>query len=546
MPRIIRVILASLLTLAATASLLLLLGKALLGDQLVIRGLRTQSSVNPSLILLISVLVLIYLFPGIWRKARLNLLAILGFVLLFFTLFQYDRYPLSIEGDGVGYFAYLHSLYFDKDLNFFDEYRVLHAEKYGVHGYINDRGMLMLEPVPQTGYQPNAFSIGPSLLWYPFYGIADRLQRHSHTRRTGYEPLYLNVIRFGHILLGLLGTIFLYRVLICLFPPSVSFLSLVLVILLSPFYYYQENMVFYSHICSYFTMALFIFVFFRVRDRANFLLWGLLGLVTGLVALMRWQNTVIVALPIIYTAYGVLKNQWIERRILVRETVKTTVFLLFFLIGCLPQLIVFKEIYGRFLIIPQGSSFISFFPSYLWQTLLSPFHGLFYWHPLLAVGLIGMFIRPRSDIRVNGQRPFFTLAAIGFSLQTLVNGSIQQFWAGAAFGARRFVDTLGFLAFGFANIIDRIRKSTLISWIFLGICLLFSLFNIMLELAFTWNLIPAMSPVRFSALLEKAWVSLRSLAASEPRTLVFHLVLLSFICLLYRFLLRRERNETAG
>src|SRR5207244_603669 len=67
--------------------------------------------------------------------------------------------PLRVDGDGVGYYAYVRSWLIDRDIDFTNEYRDF------------DPRRQWLEKKTAIGRVENPFSIGPAVLWIPFFGI---------------------------------------------------------------------------------------------------------------------------------------------------------------------------------------------------------------------------------------------------------------------------------------------------------------------------------------------------------------------------------------
>ena len=109
--------------------------------------------------------------------------------------------------DEIQYFAYLRSLWFDQDLSFDNEYR-----------YFYDRGIAtaygfeetFLELQTETGRRINFATIGPAILWMPFYAIADGTTRMmkaagSSVAADGYSRPYLTAIAFGSAFFGFLA-----------------------------------------------------------------------------------------------------------------------------------------------------------------------------------------------------------------------------------------------------------------------------------------------------------------------------------------------------
>ena len=84
----------------------------------------------------------------------------------------------------------------------------------------------------------------------------------------------------------------------------------------------------------------------------------------------------------------------------------------------------------------------------LMSVLFSDWHGLFTWTPLVAVAIAGM-------VRLSRRHPDICLAAGAFLvLSWYVNAAVADWWAGEAFGARRFVSCFAVFVFGLAALID--------------------------------------------------------------------------------------------
>ena len=115
--------------------------------------------------------------------------------------------PRLYASDEIQYFAYLRSLWFDQDLSFDNEYRYFHdrgiAKAYGFEE-------TFLELQTETGRRINFATIGPAILWMPFYAIADGTARAmrasgSSVAVDGYSRPYLTAIAFGSAFLGVLA-----------------------------------------------------------------------------------------------------------------------------------------------------------------------------------------------------------------------------------------------------------------------------------------------------------------------------------------------------
>jgi hypothetical protein len=116
--------------------------------------------------------------------------------------------------------------------------------------------------------------------------------------------------------------------------------------------------------------------------------------------------------------------------------------------GFIPQMIVWHTIYGRALAIPQGEGFMRWTAPALGDVLFSDWHGLFTWTPVVAVAVAGLAFLWRRD------RLVFTAAATFLLISWYVNAAAADWWAGEAFGSRRFVSCFPVFVVGLAALIE--------------------------------------------------------------------------------------------
>ncbi len=428
---------------------------------------------------------------------RQDFLSVSFIIVSFLTLFHLQwMSPYRVESDGVGYFSYLRSAVYDRDLDFENEFTHLHARKFGI-GRLEEGRYRRLR---KTGMISNPFSVGPALLWSGFYLLAKVITGG----KTGYEPPLLRSIALAHWLLALLGSLLLFFSLRRFLDPLFSLLALEGILLASPLFYYLRHNPFLSHIPSFFSLSLLVFLLTRISPESPPFKWLLIGVASGLAALVRWQNGLFILLPAIYLSYFFRKGRLSPRDYLSSALATASGFSLLIL----PQLLVFKEIYGRFFTVPQGRKFLYCLPLHLPQSLFSPFHGLFNWHPLMVAGLLGFLLPWDKGISIRN------LGAGGFSLAALGNGFLKQFWAGASFGARRFIGSLPFLSFGLGNFFKRAGLR-----ISLFLLLSLFLFNSLMEAAYDKMLIPHETPFGLARIFT-------TVAAAVPHLLHFKTALL--------------------
>ena len=407
------------------------------------------------------------------------------------TAFLVVRMPRAREGhmlglDGKGYFSYLRSFVFDRDLDFRNEYDVLDEPR---------------EETPSTGLPINPYSVGPALLWAPFYLSAHLLSLMAHgvgvqVDTSGYGLVYQSAVGIATIVYATLGSFLSYQVCRRYFSPWASLAAAVGVWLASSLSHYTAAAPDMAHGVSFFTVSLFLFLWDPPRRR-TFREWALLGCAAGLMALMRWQDVLFA---------GVLVVEGIQTLRATSAAARLAV-LAQYLIGGLvvglvgaavfaPQMVSWNTLYGSPLTMPPrglasdpvGEGFFdvdSALHPHLLDYLFSTRNGLYTWHPIMLLATVGFVPLWRRD-------RMLTVALLSaLLLQWYINSALNEWWGGAVFGARRFICAIPVLALGMAALTEwtteRFRRGYII--ILVVITALVG-WNFLFELQFSWGFIP--------------------------------------------------------
>src|SRR5258708_25301170 len=206
-----------------------------------------------------------------------------------------------------------------------------------------------------------------------------------------------------------------------------------------------------SHAIGAASCALIVLLALRLREGVTLERMFSVGLAIGLAAAVRPQNAQFLLVPYMVIA----RPQW-------RDALRRSPALAAGgLIASVPQLVASVAIYGAPLAFvnlggaQQGNNWHALERVWLWQTLVSSYHGMFVWTPLLALAVIGFFFLRRED------RGLGNAAMIMFAIQWLMNSILDPtFWAGAAFGQRRFHNCTIFFLLGLAAVF-----ATLPAWL---------------------------------------------------------------------------------
>ena len=387
-------------------------------------------------------------------KDKHSILIILALFLAGWMLFSVKW----ITGDGIYYTSYLRSAVFDRDLSFANEYAFFATTGKGSVTEGSAR--------TKTGLTPNQQSVGPAILWSPFYLSTYAILWLSNQTVTGYEQPFVNSICLATALYSLAGIFLCYFISRRFYGVAVSLASTICIWYSSSLLYYMYHEPSMSHGLSFFTVSLFAYTWLWGRERKTIAPRFILGLAGGFMVLVRWQNIFFLTIPIIWEILQLRRGKTGAAILLPGLLCMFAAAMLVFT----PQLIAWKIIYGKLVHIPQAPV-IHIIPIYALNVLFSFRHGLFTWTPITLPALLGLFLFYWKD-------PETTVTlAIAFLLQLFVAGSIDSWDGGWSFGLRFLTNTLFILTLGLAALIDKARKNIPLRSVML-IAAFFMLWNI--------------------------------------------------------------------
>ncbi len=352
-----------------------------------------------------------------------------------------------VGSDGLRYYAYLPSLLIDGDLDFTDEYAHLYGD------YPKTVAYLTADRTP-TGLPANRLGVGPALLWSPFFAAAHLLAvllqaLGCNLATDGYGAFYQAPVVAGSILYGGLGIWLCFRTARRLATPGAALAATLLTVLAGNLIYYLTVEPSMSHPLSMFASSAFFCTWLTARQHPRRTTWLWVGALGGLLALIRPQDGLLLALPIAEQALAAWRagSRKIRTQRLLAGLSMTAVAILVFI----PQLMVWKLLNGGFLSSGYSQEFDVMFHwpfAQLFAVLFSARRGLFTWHPVFLIALIGLFWVARRDRRLA------VLGFAGFAIQWLVISSWHQWSQGDAFGGRMFIVCSPIFALGLAASVD--------------------------------------------------------------------------------------------
>lgn len=431
-----------------------------------------------------------------WSHVLLILVtAYLLLTVLFASLgYQHDLDRRVRGADGVYYYVYLPSIILDGDVDFENDLYTIYDPSFHIERTAN-------------GLAANVFSIGPAIMWSPFFLLGHLITWLSRLwggtfPMNGFSYFYTSFVYIGNSLYACLGVLFTALFLRNFVRPLPALLACLVILTASQLTYYFWSFSTMSHNVSMAMAALFLYMWSKKG------LHPATALVAALMILARWQNALLL-LPVLFTSMNSLLVS-LKNHELLHWLKHNGRFAILLVIGFAPQSAVWWVLYDNPVVIPQGNTFIEFHDLAIWQVLFSSNHGLFTWHPMLLVGTLGLALLWKHN-------HWLTLALSGvLVLQLLLNASVNDWWAGWSFGHRRFISTLPIMALGLALVLERLSNKKLL-WAAIVLCV-FAGWNQLFIYQYRNNLIPHSQPL---TLREMVFDKLRLPAITQAKQLTF-------------------------
>lgn len=407
-------------------------------------------------------------------------------ILSMVTMVILDR-PL-IRGDGVAYLAWLDTFVRDRDIDLTNQ-----AERFQVVNTYQITWDYELERYV------NIFPFGVGFVQAPFYAGGAALTRLGwpdqnpgyFIQMQGVQQGYSLALMAGANLMALAAIIIAWYLARFFVDRWTAVLVAWGLFVGTPLLYYSTVSPLNSHNPGAFLVACLILLLIQVgafrteehaaggdpSSSAPIIVWIALGVVAGLMVLVRWQLLIVAMF-----SWGLLAWQ--------RRWKGLTIATMAAAIAVLPLPLVWNTMFGKPFVVPydetSGQDFLGI-PKNAHRVFLR----IFEYSPMLLLSLLGIPFLWRKN------REWALLAVTVIGTEILINGSTKDWYSGDSFGARRMSELYGFYVLLAAALIDhlppvsqlRCRWFTrpVIFRVLLGVLSVYSILFLLVFLVFRWT-----------------------------------------------------------
>ncbi len=384
----------------------------------------------------------------------MTLLVMLGVLIwVFFNVKVWERseeHGGLISYDVTSYYSYLPAYFIHDDLTF----RFVDTDSID---YRKESKFFPVE-VPGSDKYVVKMTMGMSFLYAPFFGLAHLIaSNNDHYSADGFSAIYEFFLGLSSIFYTMIGFIFLRFILLKYFSEIIASLVMLLVLFGTNLFYYCTTEPAMSHAYSFAMIAALLFFTIKWLDKQNWRYMMLIGLLGGLIVLVRPVNILVFIVILLYAVNN--KSDFVKRVSLLKsEYWQLLVFAFSAFLVVLPQLVFWKFNTGNWIFYSYSEEQIYWTNPHVLDGLFSYRKGWFLYTPVMLLACIGIYFSLRL-------RKEFVLGLVIFlPIFIYVTFSWWCWWYGGSFGARSMIDIYAFMALPLGVLLVKLKDDKLFKW----------------------------------------------------------------------------------
>jgi len=294
--------------------------------------------------------------------------------------------------------------------------------------------------IPKTTY-------GMALLYSPFYALGYKIAINQNDPLDGFSEAFATTLHWGTIFYAILGLILLRNFLTKFFTEKVTTVTLLILFLGTILFYYSVSIPEMAHSNLFFLFSAFLLCNYHWHQKRSIKLSILMGLLIGLIALIRPTDLLIIFIFIFWPVSQTF-NLKEKIRFFFSHYKEILIMIFFSFLIWVPQFLFWKERTGQFLYFSYPGERFFWNDPQIVNVLFSYRKGLFLYTPLIALSFIGFFF-------MNNKLKEMRAVLIVITLINLYMISCWWDWFfGGCFGARAFVQHFAYLSIPLAALVS--------------------------------------------------------------------------------------------
>jgi hypothetical protein len=292
-------------------------------------------------------------------------------------------------------------------------------------------------------------TMGISMLYSPFFFAAHAYTKFTGQVADGYTPPYPIALIISSIFYFMLGLFFLSKFLLHYFRPNIVVITLILISLGTNLFAFITMDAAMSHAYSFSLIATLLYVTREWYESGKFKYAVYLGLLGGLITLVRPTNAIVALLVVLFGISGsgdlLIRFNFYRKNYLHLLVIVVLAFAMW-----IPQMLYWHKITGQFLFNSYDSSGGSFYfgnPQIINQ-LFAFRKGLFIYTPLMLFACTGIIMLYKAH------KNLFWGVATFTAVNIYVLSCWWAWWFGGGFGCRGYIDSFAVMAIGLAAFVD--------------------------------------------------------------------------------------------
>ena len=379
---------------------------------------------------------------------NLILLMLIAISISVFNLKLWKKENRVIEWDSIAYYSYVPATFIYHDLT--------------LEIPSKQKGVIIWPIFLPNGKKVTKTSMGLAYLYTPFFVLGHITAAIKGSDMNGYSKPYKFWFVIGILFYLWIGLLYLKRILQKFYPRLVVNATLLSICFGTNILIYVIEFPMFAHVYGFTLVAMYIYFTLKWHEKANWQNSIRIGLLLGLISLIRPINALFVLFLVLYDV-KTIKELWNRVKLFFNKFVYITIITICTLLVWVPQLLYWKYITGSYWFYSYMDESFYFKSPQIIRGLFGFRNGWLLYTPIMIFALIGIGVLYKK------QKAFFLPILIIFILNTYIILSWWCWWY-TGYGHRAFIDSYSLMAiplaafinWGFYNIRSFIRKTSLI------------------------------------------------------------------------------------